>query len=88
MQVELELLGALRERFADRFRGGRGQVELPAGATIAELLEEIGLGRNARCAVTVDNQVVADRSRPLSPGAKVLIIAPVAGGRDEDSWSR
>jgi len=81
MRIKVELLGAFCDRFADRFPGGCGELELPAEATLAELLDSIGLGRDARCAVTVDDEIVLDRSRyRLSSGAKVVIIAPVAGG--------
>jgi len=80
MQVKVELLGALRDRFAERFPGGRGELELPEGTTVAELLEAIGLGGETRCAVTVNDQVVLERSSRLSSGSKVVIIPPVAGG--------
>jgi molybdopterin converting factor subunit 1 len=60
-------------------------VELPAGATVADLRRRLadsypGLaGLLERSAVAV-NHDFADSTRPLRPGDEVAVIPPVSGG--------
>ncbi len=61
------------------------EIDLPAGATVAELrrvLAERYPGLSpllARCAVAVDNEFAND-DLPLSPTAVVALLPPVSGG--------
>ena len=80
MQIQIELFGMLRERMKERFPGGRGTVEVPDGATVQQAAEHLGIPELAGCVVMVDGQAQRDRGVPLSPGAKLTLIPPVAGG--------
>lgn len=56
--------------------------ELPEGATVAALLERLGLGR-AACAAEVNRVLVPKRehvSRTLSDGDRVELVTLVGGG--------
>ena len=56
--------------------------ELPAGATVSELLDALGLNRDG-VAVAVDGRVVPrtqHQSTALEDGAKVEVIRAVGGG--------
>lgn len=79
MRVEVRLFGRYRE-LADR---PSIDLELPEGATVADLVSELhrrDLGPlPARPVVAVDHRPAAD-GVPLVPGAEIALIPPVAGG--------
>lgn len=60
-------------------------VELPAGATVADLRAALALQRPAltgllpRCVFAVDNEFAADET-PLSAEREVALLPPVSGG--------
>lgn len=57
--------------------------ELPAGTTLAELAHDLGLAARRGVAVAVNDAVVprsAWPDRPLSEGARVLVIQATQGG--------
>lgn len=61
-------------------------VRLAAGATLAELLEQVAQGRPGLppvlrvASVLVDEVAVTDRSAELADGALVDVLPPFAGG--------
>jgi molybdopterin converting factor subunit 1 len=63
------------------------EVELPAGATVAELREQIGREVPAlanfarRCGVAVGGEYAVDGDA-VPEGAEVALIPPVSGGSD------
>ena len=78
---EIRLFAAL----ADRFDGRTVRVELPDGATGADLLAHLS-GRQpeaaellAACRVAV-NRNFADPTAPLPVDAEIALIPPVSGG--------
>jgi len=81
MRVDVQLFAVARQR-AGR---PRVAVELPGGATVAELRRALA----ARCPelaallphlmIAVDAEY-ADDARPIPPGAEVAVIPPVSGG--------
>lgn len=58
--------------------------EQPDAATVAALLERLGLGEGARgVAVALDGAVVPRsewRSAPLAPGVRVEVVGAIQGG--------
>ena len=80
VHVAVRTSGALRERL-----GPRRALTLADGATVADLLAELGAGDAVaddalrRAVVSVAGTTV-DRSRPLADGDEVALILPVAGG--------
>lgn len=72
-------------RLGARLGPGRRNVQLPGGATVADLLAALApeLGRSPRelagVAVAVEGEV-AGRERELRDGESLALILPVAGG--------
>jgi molybdopterin converting factor subunit 1 len=76
MHVQVRLFAALRERAgADRI-----ELELPAGASVADALAELDwLTRGLRVVMAV-NRTYADADEPLSADDELALIPPVSGG--------
>jgi len=78
MRVEVRLFANL----ADRLPGRRGEpttVELPAGATVATLLQHLTLPDDLPRLVLV-NGVDARPAHPLAAGDVVSVLPPLVGG--------
>lgn len=76
MTVRVRLFAMLRER------AGRDvvELELPAGATVADALSALGdLTEGYSCVLAV-NRVYAPESQVLEPGDELALIPPVSGG--------
>jgi len=81
MRVRVRLFAALREA------AGRGEVEwdLPEGATVEQLVAELGAALPAlaagagRARVAVNRRYAAPNAR-LADGDEVALIPPVSGG--------
>jgi molybdopterin synthase catalytic subunit len=70
---------------ADLLGGRQSDVELPAGATVGDLLAELGrkfpgFAQLAPRILAAMAEEYVDRSRPLKDGDEVVIIPPVSGG--------
>jgi molybdopterin synthase sulfur carrier subunit len=83
MKIEVRYFASLREAL-----GPRETVELPSGATLRTLRDQLIAtdGRHAevldrrravRCAL---DQAMADESAPIGEGAEVAFFPPVTGG--------
>jgi MoaE-MoaD fusion protein len=83
MRLRVRLFGVMAERAG----GSEEMLELPEGATGAELLRAIG-ERHPETAAILDrislavNLEVASPERPLSAGDEVALLPPVAGGAE------
>jgi len=77
MQVNVVLFGMLRERLAKDSRG-RLSVELPEGASIANLLTALTIDVPVLC--SLNGQMERDFQRSLSDGDELHIFQPVGGG--------
>ena len=75
MEVRVKLMGMLR----DRSPAG-GVVQLPEGATVADLLQQLEIPAREVMLVTVNGQHQRDHSVRLSPGDEVTVLPPVGGG--------
>lgn len=81
MTITVKLFAAMR----DRAGANTTDVELPAGATVADLRRELAtllpLARTllTRSAVSV-NHDFAENDRALEPADEVAVIPPVSGG--------
>ncbi len=81
MNVRVRLFASLREIFKSPYL----EVELPDGATVADLVEVIReeaphLGRGGRFHVTINKEFV-DMDAKLHDGDEVAIFPPVGGGQ-------
>jgi sulfur carrier protein ThiS len=76
--VNVTLFADLR-RFLPPGVDGTHRCTVPEGATIADLLAVIGIGRGADVTVGLDGEM-ADRDAPLHDGADVMLLGPMEGG--------
>lgn len=77
MRVSVHLHGILRDLLPPGSKG-RGVVELPAAATVADLLAALGIER--RVIVAVNGRARVDGTHALEDGDQVVIYTPVGGG--------
>ena len=76
MQVSIRLFAGLRERAGT----GARELELPAGATVADVWAELALGDEPPGLLYAVNKSYADADTPLGDGDEVAVIPPVSGG--------
>ena len=77
MQVAVKLFAALRERAGTRAL----ELELPDGATVADVWLALGLGGEEPASlVYAVNRAYVDREQELGDGDEVAVIPPVSGG--------
>ncbi|HET8606159.1 MAG TPA: molybdenum cofactor biosynthesis protein MoaE [Gaiellaceae bacterium] len=76
MEVTIRLFAGLRERAGI----SRKVLELPAGATVADVWPALDLGAEPGGLVYAVNRAYVERSRPLADGDEVGLIPPVSGG--------
>jgi sulfur carrier protein ThiS len=76
--VSVVLSAALRRR---RPGGGDGPQRhvFPAGATVADVLAELGIDAETDLTAAVDGEL-AERDTPIRDGAEVMLLAPMEGG--------
>src|SRR3954468_7317313 len=79
MRITLRLFAGLRERAGV----SRREVELPDGATVADVWPALDLGSEPGGLVYAVNRKYADRDQALSEGDEVGLIPPVSGGAFE-----
>ena len=76
MQVTIKLFAALRERAGWSQR----EIELPAGATLADVWPALALGDEPPGVAYARNREYAERAAALADGDEVALIPPVSGG--------
>jgi sulfur carrier protein ThiS len=76
--VTVVLFADLR-RFLPRGASGPQRYALPPGATVADLLDTIGIAPDTDLTAAVDGDL-ASRDTPLHHGAEVMLLAPMEGG--------
>ena len=82
MRVEVRVYGGLKERVST----SRFTVELPEGATVAELMREIGgqiaglTPRALRGVAVAQGDEILPPSAAVKPGFEVSLLPPVSGG--------
>lgn len=81
VMVTVMLFAGLSDQVGERER----QVELPEGAAVSDVLDDLkarfpeAAGLLEHCMVAVNAEYV-DRRMPLRPGDRVALIPPVSGG--------
>lgn len=76
MKVAVRLFAGLRERAGQR----SVELELPEGASLAQVWPALDLGEEPPGLLLALNRAYADRSAVLSEGDEVALIPPVSGG--------
>jgi molybdopterin synthase catalytic subunit/molybdopterin converting factor small subunit len=76
VKVVVRLFAGLRERAGSR----GGEIELPDGATVADVWDVLDLGHEPPGLLFARNRVYASRDELLADGDEVALIPPVSGG--------
>jgi sulfur carrier protein ThiS len=66
-------------RFLPRGETGPQRYRVKPGATVADLLDTIGIAADTELTAAVDGDL-ASRETPLRDGADVLLLSPMEGG--------
>jgi sulfur carrier protein ThiS len=91
MRIDVHVHSILRDCLPSDAEGGRATVEVPEGASIADLVRQMGidkrLGYDAEDLITgaswhvmVSGKIESNLARELQPGDQVRILPPVGGG--------
>ncbi len=83
MHIQIHLHGILRDQLPPEARG-RAQVALAQGATVADLLKELGITR--RVVASVNEQELADHHTALQDGDCVVVLVEIGGGCAPFCW--
>ena len=78
MHVHVKLYSRFRRHLPTEARG-EATVELPDGATVDELLGQLGIVKPVKL-ITINGQQETDRGRPLGEGDSVRLFPIVVGG--------
>ncbi|HIE52477.1 MAG TPA: MoaD/ThiS family protein [Armatimonadetes bacterium] len=78
MNVEVRMFASLIQYLPPGAKGKRARVQVPAGATVQDLAEHLGLGE-VPCVVMVNGEQAHWQVR-LSEGDVVSFFPPIAGG--------
>ena len=79
VNVQVRLFAALRERAGS----GAVELELPEGASVADVWPALGLGEEPAGILFAVNRAYAERGHALVAGDEVALIPPVSGGTHE-----
>jgi sulfur carrier protein ThiS len=78
MRIHVRLFASFRERLPRETRGAM-TVELPAGADLADLLDDLRIADPVKL-ITINGAPETHRDRILAEGDEVLVFPPVVGG--------
>jgi sulfur carrier protein ThiS len=79
MQVQVKLYGTLGNRVAGYDHQAGLAVEVAEGATVAELIDQLGIPLKKVGMVSLDGRL-ARRTAVLRPGTRVKVFHPIFGG--------
>jgi sulfur carrier protein ThiS len=82
MKVTVVFFGDFTRFKPAEWKGKRGTVEVPEGATIDTLSEQLGIGEEP-CVIML-NEEANHRGAALSEGDTVTFLPPIAGGAARD----
>ena len=77
MEIHLQLYSVLREKLPSDAKG-RTVMQLDEGATLADLLNELGI--NLKVVISVNGDHEPDKSRQMRDGDHVRIFSAISGG--------
>jgi sulfur carrier protein ThiS len=77
LAINLQLYSILREKLPPEAKG-RAELQLEAGTTLADLLQEFGITR--RVVISVNGEHETDRMRQLHDGDEIKVFSSISGG--------
>lgn len=77
MRVTVELLGSLRQAINNAEKPI--QVEVETGATVGELMTQLGISEDMPWNAAIDGKLIYSAD-PLADGMTLLVFPPIAGG--------
>jgi len=77
LDIHLQLYSILREKLPSDAKG-RTLMQLDEGATLADLLDELGI--NLKVVISVNGDHEPDKSRQLRDGDYVRVFSAISGG--------
>lgn len=77
LAIHLQLYSIFREKLPEEAKG-RADLEMEAGATLSDLLDEFGITR--RVVISVNGEHETDRSRKLEDGDEIKLFSSISGG--------
>ena len=80
MIVEVKLFATLRKFLPADSDGTRTRIDMPAGASVGDVLVCLGIPSAVAAIVLVDGRYQADRRFPLGEGSVVSVFPALAGG--------
>ena len=80
MDIALRLVARWRRKLPPGATGGNCRVQLPAAATIGDLLEHMDIPRAGTHMILVNGKSAGDLDHQLQDGDVVSVFPPVAGG--------
>ena len=79
MKIRLKLIATYRERFPPGTEGSVIEIEVPPGATVAEVVTPFGIPLDDS-SVIVLNGLTVPLDAPVSEGDEVAAFSAIAGG--------
>lgn len=79
MHVRVKLLGTLSSCYQGPYTAAGLDLEIPAGSTVADLVERIGIPKD-RVAIVTINGFLAKADDRVPENAIVKLIQPISGG--------
>jgi len=77
LEISLQLYSILREKLPPEAKG-RAVIKMDIDATLADLLDELGITR--RVVISVNGAHESERSRQLQDGDEVKLFSSISGG--------
>lgn len=80
ISVRVKLMASLRRCLPPDAKNGTVVLALDAGASVATVLDRLGIAHGLVYLVMVNDVMESDRARQLADGDDLVIVPPVAGG--------
>jgi len=77
LEIHIQLFSILREKLPPESKG-QAVLHLKSGASLHDLLDELGITR--KVVISVNNEQEMDKSRQLQNGDKVKMFSSISGG--------
>jgi sulfur carrier protein ThiS len=79
VKVRVKLMASLRGKLPPDAKGV-AEVDVPASATVADVLAKLGIPEGQVHAVMVNDELEHNRGRTLTESDALVVLPPVAGG--------